>query len=376
MSAISGRALHYVFKIGDRAKNAFFFRQILGMTVLRHEEFKEGCDAACNGPYDNRWSKTMVGYGPESSHFVIELTYNYGVSSYELEQSPFALEMEKRRLFACIGAGRFKHILDFAISGGLDPARIQTREVEDLLSDHSAIAVSVYASAMLRSAGKKLIFKTSDISKYHHWLNNSTVTNPPLDTPELIDAAVVNLTSQIQEAATYAAPRFSNQTRDRSRDVHFWNPRVNELKSEKRRLRRVWFLSRNPRDKTALNRATKELKETLVRLRKEALDSFVGNLAPGDPHHNLWNVTKRIKRPLKRIPPIRRQDNSWCRTETERANAFAEHLEEVFTPANRCSPNEAAETARLLSEPLFDSESIPQATEEEISNLIAAMASH
>ncbi|XP_017056326.1 glyoxalase domain-containing protein 4 [Drosophila ficusphila] len=84
MSAISGRALHYVFKIGDRAKNAFFFRQILGMKVLRHEEFKEGCDAACNGPYDNRWSKTMVGYGPESSHFVIELTYNYGVSSYEM----------------------------------------------------------------------------------------------------------------------------------------------------------------------------------------------------------------------------------------------------------------------------------------------------
>jgi len=54
------------------------------MQVLRHEEFKEGCDAQCNGPYDNRWSKTMIGYGPESSHFVIELTYNYGVKSYEL----------------------------------------------------------------------------------------------------------------------------------------------------------------------------------------------------------------------------------------------------------------------------------------------------
>lgn len=26
----------------------------------------------------------MVGYGPESSHFVIELTYNYGVTNYEL----------------------------------------------------------------------------------------------------------------------------------------------------------------------------------------------------------------------------------------------------------------------------------------------------
>lgn len=35
-------------------------------------------------PYDNRWSKTMLGYGPESSHFHVELIYNYGVSSYDL----------------------------------------------------------------------------------------------------------------------------------------------------------------------------------------------------------------------------------------------------------------------------------------------------
>jgi len=81
---ISGRALHYVFKIGDRMKNAVFFRDILGMKVLRHEEFQEGCDAQCNGPYNNRWSKTMIGYGPEDDHFVIELTYNYGVKSYVL----------------------------------------------------------------------------------------------------------------------------------------------------------------------------------------------------------------------------------------------------------------------------------------------------
>ncbi|XP_046680474.1 glyoxalase domain-containing protein 4 isoform X3 [Homalodisca vitripennis] len=34
-------------------------------------------------PYDNRWSKTMVGYGPEDNHFVVELTYNYNVNKYE-----------------------------------------------------------------------------------------------------------------------------------------------------------------------------------------------------------------------------------------------------------------------------------------------------
>lgn len=78
-----GRALHFVFKVADRTLTAKFYREILGMQVLRHEEFTEGCEAACNGPYANRWSKTMVGYGPEDTHFVVELTYNYGIKEYE-----------------------------------------------------------------------------------------------------------------------------------------------------------------------------------------------------------------------------------------------------------------------------------------------------
>lgn len=81
---VAGRALHYVFKIPERKLTAKFYREILGMKVLRHEEFSEGCEAACNGPYANRWSKTMIGYGPEDSHFVIELTYNYGIKEYKM----------------------------------------------------------------------------------------------------------------------------------------------------------------------------------------------------------------------------------------------------------------------------------------------------
>ncbi|XP_034840686.1 glyoxalase domain-containing protein 4 [Maniola hyperantus] len=80
---INGRALHFVFKVADRTLTAKFYREVLGMQVLRHEEFSEGCEAACNGPYANRWSKTMIGYGPEDTHFVVELTYNYGITHYE-----------------------------------------------------------------------------------------------------------------------------------------------------------------------------------------------------------------------------------------------------------------------------------------------------
>ncbi|XP_033118917.1 glyoxalase domain-containing protein 4-like [Anneissia japonica] len=78
------RALHFVFKVGDRTATARFYRDVLGMKFLRHEEFDEGCKASCNGPYDSKWSKSMIGYGDEDSHFVIELTYNYGIKKYEL----------------------------------------------------------------------------------------------------------------------------------------------------------------------------------------------------------------------------------------------------------------------------------------------------
>lgn len=77
------RALHYVFRIVNREKAVKFYTQFLGMKVLRHEEFVEPCGAKCNGPYDSMWSKTMVGYGTEDEHFVLELTYNYGITSYK-----------------------------------------------------------------------------------------------------------------------------------------------------------------------------------------------------------------------------------------------------------------------------------------------------
>ncbi|KAK6041160.1 glyoxalase family protein, partial [Cooperia oncophora] len=92
------RALHYVFKIGDRKASYDFFTKVLQMKVLRHEEFEEGCKASCNGPYNGKWSKTMVGYGSEDDHFVIELTYNYEIGSYRLAMNFMGMFIESDKL--------------------------------------------------------------------------------------------------------------------------------------------------------------------------------------------------------------------------------------------------------------------------------------
>ncbi|KAM7444554.1 Glyoxalase domain-containing protein 4 [Porites harrisoni] len=94
------RALHFVFKIGNRNETIKFYREILGMKVLRHEEFEEGCKASCNGPYDGKWSKTMIGFGPEDDHFVLELTYNYGIKEYKLGNDFQGLSVHSKTAFA------------------------------------------------------------------------------------------------------------------------------------------------------------------------------------------------------------------------------------------------------------------------------------
>lgn len=49
------QALHWVFKVpSPRADTIKFYREVLGMKILRHEEFEKGCEAACNGPYDGK----------------------------------------------------------------------------------------------------------------------------------------------------------------------------------------------------------------------------------------------------------------------------------------------------------------------------------
>ena len=59
-------------------------RDVIGMKILCHKEFEEGCTATCKGPCDGKWSKAVVGFGPEDDDFVAELIYSNGVGEYRL----------------------------------------------------------------------------------------------------------------------------------------------------------------------------------------------------------------------------------------------------------------------------------------------------
>lgn len=67
------RMLHVVYRVGDLDKTIKFYTECLGMKLLRKRDIPE-----------DRYTNAFLGYGPEDSHFVIELTYNYGVDKYDI----------------------------------------------------------------------------------------------------------------------------------------------------------------------------------------------------------------------------------------------------------------------------------------------------
>jgi len=67
------RMLHTMLRVGDLNRSKAFYTQVLGMQVLREHDFPDG-----------KFSLAFIGYGDEQNNTVIELTYNYGVESYDM----------------------------------------------------------------------------------------------------------------------------------------------------------------------------------------------------------------------------------------------------------------------------------------------------
>ena len=67
------RILHTMIRTGDLDRSIKFYTEILGMKLLRQKEYPDG-----------KFTLAFLGYGNESENTVIELTYNWGVESYDI----------------------------------------------------------------------------------------------------------------------------------------------------------------------------------------------------------------------------------------------------------------------------------------------------
>ncbi|WP_303843192.1 lactoylglutathione lyase [Aeromonas sobria] len=89
------RILHTMLRVGDLQRSIDFYTRVLGMTLLRKSE---------NSEY--KYTLAFVGYGDEKDEAVIELTYNWGVSEYELGSAYGHIALEADDIYATCDALR------------------------------------------------------------------------------------------------------------------------------------------------------------------------------------------------------------------------------------------------------------------------------
>lgn len=104
------RILHTMLRVGDLEKSIAFYTEVLGMKLLRRNDYPGG-----------KFTLAFVGFQDEADGAVLELTYNWGVSSYdignayghiaiEVEDAYKACELVKERGGKVISeAGPMKH---------------------------------------------------------------------------------------------------------------------------------------------------------------------------------------------------------------------------------------------------------------------------
>lgn len=85
------RLLHTMLRVGNLERSIAFYTEVLGMTLLRQAE---------NPEY--QYTLAFLGYGDEHSNTVLELTYNWGVSEYDLGSAFGHLAIEVENVYqAC-----------------------------------------------------------------------------------------------------------------------------------------------------------------------------------------------------------------------------------------------------------------------------------
>lgn len=91
------RILHTMLRVGDLEKSIAFYTGVLGMKLLRRNDYPGG-----------KFTLAFVGYQDEAEGAVLELTHNWGVDKYEMGNAygHIAIEVED----ACKACAQVKQL--------------------------------------------------------------------------------------------------------------------------------------------------------------------------------------------------------------------------------------------------------------------------
>lgn len=218
-------------------------------------------------------------------------------------------------------------LLDFFITKGISNLYTSVESSLDGSSDHTPVILTLSASIIRLEPPDALTNRRTDWLGFRNFLEDNIKLNISMKTEEEVENVCVFLTNLIQVSAWNNSPCLRHST--------IVSPQSADVKTkliEKRKLRRIWHQSQHPKDKTAYNRAAKQLKLLLQETANSSLRSTLERMSPqGKGETSIWKAVRSIEKPQEHVHPLKCA-NSWVRTDAEKAEVFANHLENVFTP--------------------------------------------
>lgn len=219
-------------------------------------------------------------------------------------------------------------LIDFFIFKNISRNYLKTKQSYDMNSDHSPIYLEVSEQILQVQNTLTLVNKFTDWESFKIELDLNIDLKVPLKSPVQLNLEVENFTKILQQAAWNNTPINKKRATRNNYPYHILN-----LINEKRKQRNVWHQTRFPEDKKKLNNLTKQLKRKIQLFNDASTNTYLQNLTSDrSTNYSLWKATKNMKRPITQIPPINIGPGKWAVSNDQKAERFAEHLEEIFKP--------------------------------------------
>lgn len=218
-------------------------------------------------------------------------------------------------------------LLDFFIVKGLSKNYIKAESSLDTPSDHTPVLLTISAKLIDKPGPETLCNRFTDWDSFGQSITDKINLNIALKTPDDIDDATKYITTLIQTACWENTPEIPSRNLTSNYPLE-----IKKAVLEKRRLRRVWHLSRRQEDRFCYERSARGLKDLLQNWHDDTLKAQLESLtATASTNYSLWKFTKSYSRPTSAIPPIK-LIQGWARTPQQKVDSFAEHLANVFRP--------------------------------------------
>lgn len=220
-------------------------------------------------------------------------------------------------------------VIDFCITKGV-PGNYAIAECTlDLSSDHTPIIVTIDKELVELSRPPFLHSKSTNWENFSYLIDQNLSTNINLRNAEDIENAIHKFNTVVQNAAWASTPIPNPKS-------ELQNVAVKNKLKEKRHIRKIWQMTRDPHIKKKLNKCSKELKNMIAELENKKVETFLGNLTATEAtDYSLWKATKRLHRQTNHSSAIKMENGEWAKSDIEKASTFGAYLSKVFQPFPR-----------------------------------------